>query len=1054
MRHKKILIILCALLFFIAALTSYLNRVIFPHLVKKIAIERLENTLKRKVEIGSIHFNWFRGIVIDKIKVYEKSSSDTVFAQADQLSFGILFFPGFKHSRITIPYINVQSPSVHLIRIADNTWNFSDMYAAPQAVTPTTAAPKSSSLEIAWGGITISEGKFMVDDSSAGHPWKEFFDNINLKLSLSYKGINYHFTADIPAKKGFVGATVYYQPITHHTQANIHLKNIDTASYFSLFNMPDMRLDSGIIEEINLDIDYAPDKTSAQGDVLMKNLDITSQDQSFKGDINIHGLDAQYQNGDMTARGQMALSHVQTMVPGLSAGGSVQAKVNEIEISAQGFTFNGSLDAQNISLNLKDRQLQVDGVNLDNIKIKKDKNGIQSVGSIKTQGLFVQWPNQKLQGDLTFNGVTMRMKDENDITLEGKFQADNFYTSIEDKVLSSQHVLLEDARLNILDQKNFALRAKLSLDDMQLRLGKNLLTASSIKTDKIPFDLNDGIIKASSTLNFSEAKFVLNNHQTITADPRLELSLQLPLQTPQEATYKGSVTLSDGSIHGFTPIESLDNIELDADFQNDELTINALSINVLDTNCRVNGTVKDFKNPFLNIVAEANDLNLAKIKDVAPHLVHQYGLSFDGTTFLKIKFNGLMSNPLAGNILAVASVKNVNVSSTKFHQHVKNITGIVEASPHSLKWRDFTANYLGKKYILTGSMENFKNPKILISIDGPDIKLNADMVKNDDLITINNIAGKYLNAAFNSTGTITLLAGSDPLFDINGNMSLLLEDLIKNLPTQQQKAFQSLNPTGILSMTAELKGSGWDWKHYQIRGSLASPDVRLSTYHMTNLKINIDQDEGKLKNLTFDGNLYNGTVHAVGLLDLYGKGMPYELALNIDNTDLHQLKMDSSLKMDEINGKFFLTSIAHGTLEDFKNSLHATGSLAIRGGFLGEFNLFKGLLSILNDAMRLGQVLITDVEGNFTIADQKINTDNLRLKGPTIVLLAKGWVNFDQLCDLNVTVDLSSGVVPSIAHDVLNTLNIHIYDKIADPKFKKKISVPQVINTLLKNFLQ
>jgi hypothetical protein len=182
--------------------------------------------------------------------------------------------------------------------------------------------------------------------------------------------------------------------------------------------------------------------------------------------------------------------------------------------------------------------------------------------------------------------------------------------------------------------------------------------------------------------------------------------------------------------------------------------------------------------------------------------------------------------------------------------------------------------------------------------------------------------------------------------------------------------------------------------------------------------------------------------------------MPYELALNIENTDLHKFKMDSPLKMDEINGKFFLTTMAHGKLTDFKNSLQATGSLAIRDGFLGEFNLFKGLLGILNEAMRLEQVMITDVEGNFTIKDQKINTDNLRLKGPTIVLISKGWINFDQLCDLNVKVDLSSGVVPDIAHDVLNTLEIHIYDKISNPKFKKKISMPQVINTIFKNFLQ
>jgi len=132
MKYKKALIIFCAVLFFLAALTSYLNRIIFPRLIKKIAIERIEEALKRKVEIGSIHFNWVRGFIIDKIKIYEKDSPNAVFAQADQVSFGIIFFPGFKHYKITIPFINVRSPSVHLIRTAKDTWNFSDMYVPPK----------------------------------------------------------------------------------------------------------------------------------------------------------------------------------------------------------------------------------------------------------------------------------------------------------------------------------------------------------------------------------------------------------------------------------------------------------------------------------------------------------------------------------------------------------------------------------------------------------------------------------------------------------------------------------------------------------------------------------------------------------------------------------------------------------------------------------------------------------------------------------------------------------------------------------------------------------
>jgi len=1056
MTYKKVFIIILSILFFLTALTFYLNRVIFPTLVKKIVTQRIEETIKRKVEIDSIHLNWVRGFVIDKIKIYEKGPNTAVFAQAQQVSFGIILFPGFKHYRITIPYINVNSPSLHLIRTGQDAWNFSDMFMSASTASSTAITPqrtqKPSAFEIAWGGITINDGKFLIDDVSTPRPWSEYFDNINLKLSLSYKKICYDFTADIPRKKGFVGATVYYEPLTQNTQAQIHLKNIDTASYLSLINIPDVRINNGVIKGIDLNINYTQDKTSAQGNVLIKDLDITSHEQTFKGDIQIHGLDAQYQNGDITAQGQLALNNVQTKVPGLSAGGSVQTKVTDFELAKGRVTFIGSLHAQDIFVAMKDRQVKVNDVTLDNIRIRKDKDGIQSVGSISTKGLSVQWPDQSLQGDIALKSVTMHMQDEDNIWLQGDLQADNFSTNIGNKNFSSRHLIFENAQLNITDQENITLNTKLSLDEMSLGIGKVLLTSSSLKTDKLSFSLDKGIIKVSTSSNFTGARLVLDAHKTIEADPQLKMNLQMPLGDPEQMTYTGAITLSDAHIRGFSAIP-LDNVELDADFQNDEATINALSLNILDTNVHINGTVKNFKDPILNILAEADELDLAKIKDLAPQMVQRYGLSFNGTSYIKVKFEGLLSDPLDGNILAVASVKNVSASCSTLHQKVKNITGIVEATTNSLIWRDFTATYQGQQYTLWGSLHDFKNPAILNTLDGPGLHVKADLVKNNDLITINALSGNYLNANFNSTGTI-LLARKGPKFVINSNVSMLLNDLVKDLPAQQRIGIEPLNPSGMLSMTADLTGTALDWKNYHLNAIITSPVVTLMGYKLTDMKININQEKGKTKNLIFDGKLYNGTVHAVGSFNLSAKGIPYDLALSIENTDLHKLKLDSPLKMEEINGKFFLTTLAHGSMADFKNNLHATGSLAIRDGFLGEFNLFKGLLSVLNDALNLGQVMITDVEGNFTVSDQKINTNNLRLKGPTIVLISNGWVNFDKICDLNVTVDLSSGVVPAIAHDMLKTLNIRIYDKITDPKFKRRISVPQVINTLIKNLLE
>ena len=352
----------------------------------------------------------------------------------------------------------------------------------------------------------------------------------------------------------------------------------------------------------------------------------------------------------------------------------------------------------------------------------------------------------------------MRVKNENDITIDGELQADNFSTSMDDKKLISQHVLLEDAQLDIIGQKNIALDTKLSLDGMTM-VGKNIIASDSIKTDKLLFNLDDGIIKVSTSLNAIKGKVVLDGHKTIEADPQLELNLQMPLNAPQELAYKGSVTFSDAHLWGFAPIQPSDDVELDADFQNDEATINALSVNILDTNIRISGTVTNFKNPSLDINAEADELDLAKIKDLAPRIAGQYGLSFNGTGFVKVKFQGLASNPLDAKILMGASVKNASVSSSKLHQRIKNITGIIEATPNSLKWRDFTATFLDKKYYLAGSIDNFKNPKILTTINGPDLQLKADLVKNNDLITINSLTGKYLNADFDSKGTITLHAG-------------------------------------------------------------------------------------------------------------------------------------------------------------------------------------------------------------------------------------------------------------------------------------------------------
>ncbi|MBI4309986.1 MAG: hypothetical protein HY591_06610, partial [Candidatus Omnitrophica bacterium] len=478
--------------------------------------------------------------------------------------------------------------------------------------------------------------------------------------------------------------------------------------------------------------------------------------------------------------------------------------------------------------------------------------------------------------------------------------------------------------------------------------------------------------------------------------------------------------------------------------------LKSFSVVALETAVKGAGTVTDFKAPALDLQASCESVDLAKLKNILPDIFKAYGLETSGEASFNIQFQGPASDLLSGTINAKADLHNASASSSKFNQKINNVSGTVTSTLDSLSWNNFTGTYLGKAYTLTGGLTDFKDPKVKTTLDGQDVQLKVDLDKKDDLVTIHELNGKYLKFTFGAAGNVTLPPGKEPVLDIKAQVSLDLEDLVPFLPADQLKTIEPLKIKGLVNIDGAIKGRAQDWKNWTANARVESPLVSAMGYNVHDITVAIAQSNGKVSNLTADATAYDGKIHAVGSGDVSDEAMPFDLALNIDGLDLRKLKMDiPNLKSEEINGKFYLTTVGKGTIADI-NGLHAKGSLAVREGFLTEFKLFKGLFGILNEVLRLGQVMVTDVEGNFIIENQKITTDNLRLKSPSIVLLTEGWVNFDQYCDLNVVVDMTSGIVPSIAEEVLRSLKIHIYDKIANPKFGKKISVPQVINSIIK----
>ncbi len=1000
------IIVVLGLVLLITAGTVYVNRVVLPVQIKNIAITQAKSFLKRNVEIGNLHFSWVKGLILEDIKVYQKDSSE-IFFQTKRVAVGIIFIPGFKEHQLTIPFVNILEPDVRLIRKGPQEWNFSDLLAAP-----TNDSDKPSNIKITLLGVNIDNGHISIDDKTGPVPFHQDLDQVNLNLGLSAGGISADAAVNLTKETGALKIKGTYQPLTKAIDGHIYLKNIRPSQYLAFLPpLPGITINDALLKEINVDAHYD------------ENL------SSLKGDINASDINVRYN--------------------AMAINGSIEANINQCELRKGSINIDTSVTARNASLVLSPTQKFRGTVSLEKARIRQDKDGTQFVGTISGQNIDLDFEGKTLRGDLLVRPITLEVKNENDINIKGDLKSNHINIALNEQQSFAGKISINDINLHITNKKDLSFTGKIALDDLDIMPVANVHAAGSIELKNINVDLIDDILKVRTHGELNNWQVNLDKDKSAVVEASFSVDAVYPLKKPAELSYTGTFNIDQADVTGY-PYGPFNTITAKGDFKTDQVSLKLFSFVALDSAFKGAATIMNFKDPVISAEIANESIDLSKLKDILPDIYSQYGLETKGKASFNASFEGLASSPLSGKINVKAQLQGVDIASSKFKQHVTNINGSVDGTPDSLSWKDFSGSYLGKTYTLTGSLNDFKAPRITTTLSGEDIKLDADLANKGSAWNISKLIGKYFDIIFDAKGSLTLPSGQPPVIDLQTTIKLKVEKALPLLPEDQRKQFETLGLKGDLAIDGHFAGNITDWKNLTSKATIKSPHLTIMGYHLDDLVLTINQHDGKLSNSTADANAYSGKIHNVINLDLNDAAMPFDIALNIDALDLQVLKKDiPSIKDKNIKGKFYLTAVNNGKIADIKN-ITGKGSLAIREGFLTEFKFFEGLLGVLNEVMRLGQLTITDVEGNFTIEKQKITTDNLRLISPTIVLLTEGWVNLNQMCDLHVSVDMTTGVIPPIAEQVLRTLNIHIHDKITAPKFDKKISVPQVINSIIK----
>ena len=199
-----------------------------------------------------------------------------------------------------------------------------------------------------------------------------------------------------------------------------------------------------------------------------------------------------------------------------------------------------------------------------------------------------------------------------------------------------------------------------------------------------------------------------------------------------------------------------------------------------------------------------------------------------------------------------------------------------------------------------------------------------------------------------------------------------------------------------------------------------------------------------LTNLT--ASLYGGTLEGVVEMTRVGgddsvqywtDGSVSGVSFAALTRDLRQV--ETELQRGDLSGRFTLEGAAES---DWRASLTGEGRVRIQDGEIFQIRLFGGLSELLGRVYpRLGFAVQSDVRSEFTIAERKISSDEIRLTGNIISL--RGWGNYhlDDRLDFTVQVQpLRRGflvdAVRFVTYPVSRLLQFSLDGTLSEPQWR------------------
>ena len=238
---KKILIMAAVIILAISAWIFYLNEKVLPVKIKSRIISDLESITKKKVLIGSVKFDIFKGLILRDLIIRDDLNA---IINVKKVSCHVLILPLLK-KQVIIPRLTMESPEIFVERRSDGSFNIVELFSGYREA--------KKDFDFMLRRIIIKKGDVNFHDLTLEPAFKKEFWGMDADIYLDIPAkvrfaVKFNIQSDAPAA---VDAKGEYLLPEKELSAQIKLNSIlpkDFEQYYKNagFSFPEGKVDSAI----------------------------------------------------------------------------------------------------------------------------------------------------------------------------------------------------------------------------------------------------------------------------------------------------------------------------------------------------------------------------------------------------------------------------------------------------------------------------------------------------------------------------------------------------------------------------------------------------------------------------------------------------------------------------------------------------------------------------------------------------------------------------------------------------------------------------------------